>query len=357
MSIRVPLAANGQHERIVEAIESYFTRLDDAVATLERVDRNLKRYRASVLKAAVEGRLVPTEAALAKQEGRDYEPASVLLERILAERRRRWSESGDKGKYTDPTAPDTTNLSALPEGWCWATVEQLALEIRYGTSAKTRKDGGHDIPVLRMGNIVEGYLDYSELKYLPSNHAEFPDLLLAPGDILFNRTNSPELVGKTAVVTQTASASFASYLIRVRVATDVQPRYVSHFINSPAGRQWIKRVVSQQVGQANVNGSKLKACAIPMPPAAEQARIVEEVERVFSLVFATALQTKHDLDRCARLRQSILKWAFEGRLADQDPNDQPASVFLEQIRAERDTVKPAKTSRPERSASKRRARA
>ena len=93
-----------EQQRIVEAIESYFTRLDDAVATLERVQRNLKRYRASVLKAAVEGRLVPTEAALAEQEGRDYEPASVLLERILTERRRRWAESGKKGKYQEPSA-------------------------------------------------------------------------------------------------------------------------------------------------------------------------------------------------------------------------------------------------------------
>ncbi|MCG8668658.1 MAG: restriction endonuclease subunit S [Pseudomonadales bacterium] len=91
VDIRLPPL--NEQQRIVEVIDSYFTRLDDAVATLKRVQRNLKRYRASVLKAAVEGRLVPTEAELARAEGRDYEPASVLLERILAERRRRWEES------------------------------------------------------------------------------------------------------------------------------------------------------------------------------------------------------------------------------------------------------------------------
>ena len=95
------------------------------MATLERVQRNLKRYRASVLKAAVEGRLVPTEAELARAEGRDYEPASVLLERILAERRRRWQEAGGRGKYQEPVAPDTTDLPELPEGWCWATMDQV----------------------------------------------------------------------------------------------------------------------------------------------------------------------------------------------------------------------------------------
>src|SRR5207253_1976546 len=119
-TLQFPLAPLPEQHRIVEGIESYFSRLDDAVATLERVQRNLKRYRASVLKAAVEGRLVPTEAELARAEGRDYEPASVLLERILAERRRRWQEADGRGKYHEPVAPNTAELPELPEGWCWA---------------------------------------------------------------------------------------------------------------------------------------------------------------------------------------------------------------------------------------------
>lgn len=304
--------------------------------------QNLKRYRASVLKSAVEGRLVPTEAALAKQEGRDYEPASVLLERILTARRRRWTESGKKGKYEEPAPPDTSGLPELPEGWCWATVDQLALDVRYGSSSKTEESIADGIPVLRMGNIVNGYFDYSELKYLPPTHPEFPELLLNKGDILFNRTNSPELVGKTAVVTQDGDMSFASYLIRVRVANGIESRYVSHYINAPGGRQWVRSVVSQQVGQANVNGSKLKGCAIPLPPKSEQERIVDEVERMFSIVFAATAQVTRNSEQCSRLRQSILKWAFEGKLADQDPSDEPASVLLERIKAERDIPKSAK---------------
>ena len=129
-----------EQQRVVEAIDSYLTRLDDAVASLERVQAKLKAYRASVLKAAVEGRLVPTEASLARAEKRDYEPAEVLLARILKERRRRWEEAelaklkaagktpkDDKwkAKYQEPVAPDTSTLPELPEGWCWATVDQL----------------------------------------------------------------------------------------------------------------------------------------------------------------------------------------------------------------------------------------
>ncbi|MBK8095628.1 MAG: restriction endonuclease subunit S [Planctomycetes bacterium] len=316
---------------IVAAIEAHFSRLDAATATLERVQRNLERYRASVLKAAVEGRLVPTEAELAKKEGRSYEPASVLLRRVLAERRRRWEEAElaklkAKGKpptddrwksrYEEPAAPDTDGLPELPEGWCWASVDQLATEVCYGTSAKTGDDDA-GVPVIRMGNIVNGALDLSELKFLPSNHDEFPSLLLEPGDLLFNRTNSAELVGKTAVYSGIPSpCSFASYLIRVRVAGGCRAEFLSAFINSAAGRRWIASVVTQQVGQANVNGSKLRACVLPLPPTSEQVRIVDAVDAAATVTRHLAGDVAAVRVRVARLRQSILKWAFEGRLVE-----------------------------------------
>jgi type I restriction enzyme, S subunit len=331
----VPIAPLREQHRIVEAIESYFTRLDDAVATLERVQRNLKRYRASVLKAAGEGRLVPTEAELARAEGRDYEPASTLLERILYERRRRWQEADGRGTYQEPVSPDARELPQLPEGWCWATVDQLSLEVRYGSSAKAHEERDGGIPVVRMGNIIDGFLDLTELKYLPASHDEFPDLLLQPGDLLFNRTNSAELVGKTAVFHgQREPCSFASYLIRVRMLQGAHPDFVSHYINSLAGRTWIASVVSQQVGQANVNGTKLRACTIPLPPSNEQHRIVGEVDRLLSVASATAQAASADHQRCQRLRHSILKWAFAGKLADQDHSDEPASALLERIRSQ-----------------------
>jgi type I restriction enzyme S subunit len=132
---RVPIPPRSEQDRIVSILDTEISRIDAAIEGLKRVQANLKRYRASVLKAAVEGRLVPTEAELARQEGRDYEPASVLLAGILAERRRRWEEAelakmkakgktpkNDKwkAKYKEPAAPDTDGLPELPEGWCWA---------------------------------------------------------------------------------------------------------------------------------------------------------------------------------------------------------------------------------------------
>ena len=123
----LPFAPLAEQRHIVAGIEKQFTRLDASVAALKRVQANLKRYRASVLKAACEGKLVPTEAELAQSEGRDYEPADRLLERILSERRARWdSQEKRRGKYKEPVAPDTSDLPKLPEGWVWATVAQVA---------------------------------------------------------------------------------------------------------------------------------------------------------------------------------------------------------------------------------------
>ncbi len=190
---KVPIAPMLDQKRIVQSIESNLTKLDAAVAALKRVKSNLKRYRASVLKAAVEGRLVPTEAELARKEGRDYEPASKLLERILKERRRRWEEAeleklkakgkiskttileqtalgGDKkhlwkAKYKEPKSPDTTNLPELPEGWCLASVYQLARH-RLGKMLDKAKNKGTPRPYLRNANVRWFGFDLSDLLHM-----------------------------------------------------------------------------------------------------------------------------------------------------------------------------------------------
>ena len=298
-----------QQKRIVAEIEKQFSRLDEAVANLKRVKANLKRYKAAVLKAAVEGRLVETEAERARRESRSFETGAQLLQRILETRRGQWK---GKGKYKEPAAPDTTDLPELPEGWVWTTVEQMASLVEYGSSAKTSVDSS-GVPVLRMGNIVEGELRLDELKHLPANHDEFPKLLLKPGDLLFNRTNSPELVGKTAVYADSPKkCSFASYLIRVRLVDGAVPKLLTAYINSSHGRTWVKSVVTQQVGQANVNGTKLQALCVPLPPEAEQHRIVAEIDRRLTLLRATEAQVDANLKRAERLRQSILSRAFFG---------------------------------------------
>jgi type I restriction enzyme, S subunit len=297
---------------VVAEIEKQFSRLDEAVANLQRVKANLKRYKASVLKDAVEGRLVTTEAELARREGRSFKTGEQLLQRILEVRRSQWQ---GKGKYKEPIAQDTGEMFGLPDGWATASVEQLTSLVEYGTSAKTNEDST-GVPVLRMGNIVNGEFLLDVLKYLPQNHNEFPKLFVEPGDVLFNRTNSPELVGKTAVFKGAVQPySYASYLIRMRVVQGYVPVFLAAFINSTHGREWVKKVVTQQVGQANVNGTKLQALVVPLPPSDEQIRIVAELERRVSLVRSVESEVDANLKRAQALRQSTLAKVFsEGQI-------------------------------------------
>ena len=175
-----------------------------------------------------------------------------------------------------------TGTAPLPNGWEWKLVGEMVEQMQYGTSAKTSQDAT-GVLVLRMGNIQNGELVLDVLKYLPADHDEFPDLLLRDGDVLFNRTNSAELVGKTAVYRgNPAPCSCASYLIRARLLPAYVPEFLAYYINSPFGRAWVSTVVSQQVGQANVNGTKLKALSVPVPGLEEQQKIVAEIEKQFT---------------------------------------------------------------------------
>ena len=134
LSWQVPLPRLDEQQRIVAEIEKQFTRLEAGVASLKRMQPALKRYRASVLKAACEGRLVPIEADLARREAHSYEPATTLLARILQDRRANWS---GRGKYKEPATPRTVHLSPIPEGWTWASVEQLSTKVVDGVHEET----------------------------------------------------------------------------------------------------------------------------------------------------------------------------------------------------------------------------
>jgi type I restriction enzyme S subunit len=174
------------------------------------------------------------------------------------------------------------------------------------------------------------------LKYLSASHDEFPDLLLQDGDVLFNRTNSPELVGKTAVYRDTGCpTSFASYLIRLRTFGVYLPELLAAYINSPFGREWVAGAASQQVGQANVNGSKLKGLGVPLMPMPEQLRLWALIKSAFVEIDRLVAEAAAARRLLGRLDQAILAKASRGELVPQDPNDEPANVLLERIRAER----------------------
>jgi type I restriction enzyme S subunit len=186
-----------------------------------------------------------------------------------------------------------------------------------------------------MGNIQDGGLDFSSLKYLPASHKDVDKLTLADGDLLFNRTNSAELVGKTAVYrAKLGPMTFASYLIRCQFAPGVIPEWVSLVINSAYGRQYISAVSSQQVGQANVNGSKLAAMPIPLPSTEEQESILAAAGEYKSKASHFSSILAMSRSKSMTMRRSLLTAAFSGKLVPQDPEDEPASVLLERIDAE-----------------------
>ena len=254
----IQIAPVAEQRRIVAEIEKQFTRLDASVAALKRVQVNLKRYRASILKAACEGKLVPTEAELAQSEGRDYEPADRLLERILSERRARWeSQEKRRGKYKEPGAPDTSDLPDLPAGWAWATVDQLIVDSPQNGIYKPKSQYGDGVPVLRIEDYQDFHLrDREQLQRLKITTEETSTYGLAASQLIINRVNSPSHLGKTLLVPDhLPPAVFESNMMKVIPSKCTDPSFFAHYLRSPVGRARLTTRAKWAVNQASINQS------------------------------------------------------------------------------------------------------
>jgi type I restriction enzyme S subunit len=372
---RIPLAPLQEQRRIVAEIEKHLSRLDAAFAALERARANLARYRASVLQAACEGRLVPTEAELAREQGRDYEPADELLKRILAERRARWEEErwayeierakkkaaqaerkaaglphyirdlepdhwqhrtpeeyepylpkSDKWKqkYDEPEPPDTESLPELPEGWVWVTIKQLGNLIS-GQHILKKDYNEASIGV----SYLTGPADFGQKYPAVSKWTEQPKAIANHNDVLITVKGAG--VGKANIL-HIKEAAISRQLMAIQpffASSD----YLFYFIDS-SFHQFQRLGAGSTV--PGIDRDAISGFVVPLPPLAEQRRIVEEVERRVSVIHALEQAVEANLTRAQRLRQSILKKAFEGRLVDQDPGDEPASALLARIKAQRE---------------------
>ena len=344
----ITLPPLSEQHRIVAEIDTQFTRLDASVAALRRAQANLKRYRASVLKDACEGRLVLTEAGLARSEGREYESADVLLERILAERRARWeSQEKRRGKYREPSTPDTSALPELPDGWVWATVGGCLSNIQAGKNFKCeeRPPRGQEYGVVKVSSVTWGEFDESESKTCYDSAKIDPDLLIRAGDFLFSRANTLQLVGACVIAgTVGLNLMLSDKILRFTVI-EVLQEWLLYYLRSVNGRNEIERLATgNQESMRNIGQDRIREMRFPLPPLAEQRRIVAEVERRLSVVQQAEATVEASLAQAERLRQSILKQAFSGKLVPQDPDDEPASALLERIRAERETEAQASAS-------------
>ena len=352
--IPVLVAPIAEQRRIVANIEELFSELDKGIESLKTARAKLNIYRQAVLKNAFEGKLT----AQWREENKDkLETPEQLLARIKQEREARyeqqlqewkaavkeWEEVGKSDrkpqrpkkllKVTDLLHDVTAKLPLLPESWVWKKIGWMTCGVEYGTGAKSATTGR--VPVLRMGNIQNAKFDWADLVYT-SDDNEIAKYLLHYGDVLFNRTNSPELVGKTAIYKSERPAVFAGYLIRVNhIRTIVDGQYLNLFLNSHIARQYGNNVKTEGVNQSNINGSKLSNYPFPYCSIEEQREIASILEKTFSLLDETEADIVQELQKADALRQSILKKAFSGQLVPQDPHDEPASILLECIKAEK----------------------
>lgn len=335
-NLSFPLAPFPEQHRIVTKIEELFTQLDDGVVSLKKTQAQLKQYRQSVLKSACEGKLVPTEAELARAEGSEYEPADVLLGRILKERREKWEEEQKSTKYKEPAAPDVSGFGELPEGWIWVISDAIFWFVTSGSRgwAKYYSDTGSLF--LRVGNLDHDSisLDLNNIQRvkLPVQ-VEGTRTRIITGDILISITAD---VGMVALVTENIEEAYINQHVSLaRSISSISSHYLAWFLASRDGGQ--KKFMKLQRGatKKGLGLDDIRSVNIPLPPLAEQHRIVEEIERRLSVADAIEKTIDQSLKQSERLRQSILKKVFEGKLVPQNTDDESANVLLERIKEEK----------------------
>ena len=308
---------------------------------------NGKQLKNSILQWAIQGKLVP--------QNPNDEPASVLLDKIRQEKERLIKEKkikrdknasiiyrGEDNSYYEKMLAtgevkciDEEVPFEVPKGWKWCRLRDVIYPPKYGTSSKSLSNG--DVPVLRMGNIQDGKVVYDKLVF-SNNVEDNRKYLLQDGDLLFNRTNSAELVGKTAIFKGNRHVIYAGYLILLR-PIKTNSEYLNYIFSSPYVRSYCKEVKTIGVQQCNINAEKVSQLLVPIAPFEEQMRIVDKIKEVLPSVDKYSI-SQHNLDllnvslsEC--LKKSILQEAIQGRLVPQITEEGTAKELLEQIKKEK----------------------
>ena len=322
-------------QAIVNKIESLFDEIDEGIGRLKTAAQQIQQYRQSLLKNAFNGELtkewrskhadtLPSENELLAQiqTTREQHHAQQLADWQTAVSQ--WEQNGKEGKK--PSKPSTLKklesieklneieLTELPDGWFWERLGLMTLGVEYGTSAKSQPEG--KVPVLRMGNMQNGKIDWTDLVY-SDNDEEIKQYSLKKGDVLFNRTNSPELVGKTSIIETDEKAIFAGYLIRINHLTEITDgRYLTYFLNSMIAKKYGNFVKTDGVNQSNINGQKLINYPFVFCSLEEQNEIADILEQKLTACDQLADELAKQLKQAELLKQAVLKAAFSGSLLD-----------------------------------------
>ncbi|MGI9278984.1 MAG: restriction endonuclease subunit S [Endozoicomonas sp.] len=357
------VCSESEQTRIIEKLEELLSDLDNGVAELKAAQIKLSQYRQSLLKSAVEGQL--TAPWREQNQGKITETGQQLLERILKERRQRWEQKKlaefaekDKkppknwqAKYPEPVQPDTSELSELPEGWVWATMDQLITKIEAGKSFKCleRPPEGDEYGVVKVSAVTWGEYDENESKTCVIEKYVNSEILVKKGDFLFSRANTTELVGACVIAEIiTRNVMLSDKIWRVSFAESQLKFWILQYLRGPLGRKQIEGSASgNQASMKNISQEKLRSFVIPIAPIEEINLIEESLAHAFGKIQATSEANEQRIIQSQAQRKNILKDAFSGKLVPQNPDDEPASVLLEKIQVER-----AARPKPSRSNSK-----
>lgn len=359
------LAPKAEQQRIADKLDQLFSQIEKGEENLRRVEALVKRYRQSVLKAAVTGELTREWRQANSGKG---ETGEQLLQRILKARRKAWETAeiaklkargkapkNDtwKQKYKEPEPPDTSDLPELPEGWVWASIGQLGI-VSGGLTKNSKRDQlSERRPYLRVGNVYANELRLDDVQTIGVREAEIEKVSLLKGDLLVVEGNgSVDQIGRVAVWDGSVpNCVHQNHLIKVRLSNSELIQFSLIWLLSPHGRKNIRKVASSTAGLHTLSISKVSALTLPVPPLRELRRIVSSVEIMNSNIARVESEFRGEARKASSLRQSILRAAFSGKLVPQDPNDEPANLLLERIAAERaaqDAGKPKRGRRPKR---------
>lgn len=359
-SVPLIIAPSEEQFRIVAEIDDQLDRWDESAALLTDARAKLYPLRSLTLKNAVEGKLVETEADLAARERHPFESARELLDRLKKEATEQWRErrvaeleaAGSLPLVERTPERDSAEIVVeppytLPEGWAWTRVGALG-EVRLGRQRSPEHQyGEHMREYLRVANVFEDRIDTSDVLQMNFTPEEYRIYRLEPGDILLNEGQSPELVGRPAMFrNELPDACFQNTLVRFRAHPGVSPGFAllvfRHYLHSGRFRQ----IARGSTNIAHLGAARFAELEFPLPPLAEQERIVVEAERILTEINGAAEMIDAALGRIAGLRFGLLKSAFSGDLVPQEPNDTSTELLLARIQEERSVAEEvAKTLR------------
>ena len=324
----IPLPPLAEQQRIVTKIEELFSQLDAAVEALKKVRAELKRYRQAVLKYAFEGKLT--------EEWRKKNPP-LPIEMLRG--------NGYLSPLSKEGKKEFDDLPELPEGWVWTKLEEIAAFNPKFHGEDIIKDIEVSFLPMRCVEELTGHIDLSITKKLSEVRKGYTSF--SEGDVLFAKITPCMENGKVAIVHDLKNGiGFGSTEFHIiRPFESVLRYFLFFFLIQEDLRKDAQRNMTGSAGQLRVPVGYMQQISIPLPSLSEQQQIVSEIERRFSVADEVEKTVGACLQQAQRLRQSILKRAFEGKLVPQDPNDEPASVLLERIKLSKKSKDSKKESR------------